>query len=335
VGLRTSLIDLVKGLLSKSGFELVRKAYVFDWQREGIGINLDAIALPQDAKEYLTPDNPDLRALQSRYKDCDYPEVEELIWTEDRVSSTDMLYFRGHNAYLYQDGRFNRNVIGYLLSYYYIKSMDKHHLLERLTEDNAFGALTYQTDGKLVSRDLLDSILEIYFLDAHLNLFQRPSFRVLDIGAGYGRLAYRMVKAFPNLDSYLCTDAIAVSSFLAEYYLRFRNIHHKTKVLTLDTVEEKLKDTKIDLAVNIHSFSECSLKAIDWWMNVVAENRIPYLFIVPNSKDDLLTQNRESFSYLVEGAGYELMTRGPRYDDPMLQKYALNPDYFHLYKYRG
>jgi putative sugar O-methyltransferase len=246
-----------------------------------------------------------------------------------------MLYFRGHNAYLYQDGRFNRNVIGYLLSYYYIKSIDKYQLLERLLEDNSFGAITYLIDGKLVSRDLLDSIREIYFLDSHLNLIDRSKFSVLDIGAGYGRLAYRMVEAFPNLESYLCTDAIAVSTFVAEYYLKFRKTENRTKILPLDTVSDDLKDYKVDLAVNIHSFSECSLKAIDWWMNILAQNKIPYLLIVPNSKDDLLTQNRESFSYLVEEAGYKLISRGPRYDDPMLQKYALNPDYFHLYKYKG
>jgi hypothetical protein len=67
-------------------------------------------------------------------------------------------------------------------------------------------------------------------------------------------------------------------------------------------------------------------------MGLVAENRIPYLFIVPNSKDDLLTLNRESFSHLVEKHGYELLAREPRYADPIVQKYALNPDYLHLYQ---
>jgi hypothetical protein len=312
----------------------VRKAYVFDWQRDGISINLNAVQLPADARESLSSDSPRLKDLQIRYKESDYPVEEEMVWTDDRVSPEDMLYFRGHNAYLYQDGRFNRNVIGYLLSYYYIKSIDQHHLLDLLKEDNSFGAITYLIDGRLVSRDLLDSIIEIYFLDSHLDLFQRSKFSVLDIGAGYGRLAYRMVEAFPNLETYLCTDAIAVSSFIADYYLRFRGMDHKTRILPLDVVKESLKEYEVDLAVNIHSFSECSLQAIEWWMAIVAGNRIPYLLIVPNSKDDLLTQNRESFSHLVEGSGYELIARGPRYEDPMLQKYALNPDYFHLYRLR-
>ena len=335
MGLRTGLIKLIKGLLSRSGFELVRKAYVFDWQRSGVTINLDEVRLPENAKGILAPDHPDFLDLQNRYRESDYPVEKELVWTEDRVSPQEMLFFRGHNAYLYQDGRFNRNVIGYLLSYYYIKSMDRHGLLKRLNEDNAFGAITYLIDGRLISRDLLDSILEIYFLNTQLDLFNRPSFSVLDIGAGYGRLAYRMVEAFPNLESYLCTDAIAVSSYIADYYLRFREINHKAMVLPLDVIKDSLKDHKVDLALNIHSFSECSLQAIEWWMAIVAENKIPYLLIVPNSKDDLLTQNRVSFSSIVEGAGYELVIRGPRYEDPMLQKYALNPDYFHLYRFCG
>ena len=207
-------------------------------------------------------------------------------------------------------------------------------MLKKLEEDNAFGAITYTIDGKQVSRDLLDSILEIYFLDNHLQLFQNPGFSVLDIGAGYGRSAYRMVKTFPNLKQYYCTDAIAISSFIAEYYLKFRGVEDKTRILHLDTIKEDLREASVDLAVNIHSFSECTLPAIEWWLALISENQIPHLMIVPNSGAELLTQDNLSFYPLVTKYGYEPIAMEPKYKDPVVQKYALNPDHFHLFRLR-
>jgi len=332
VGFRSNLKTVLNKLFSKVGFELVPRVYVYDWQKDSRRYDPSETIIQEGARQHLIPENPGLISLQERYKNSEYPEKEEALWTDDRIKAEDILYFRGHNAFLYQDGRFNRNIIGYLLSYFYIKSIDDRSLLDHLVEDDSFGAIAYDIDGNIVTRDLLDSILEIYFLDRHLNLFQKPEFNVLDIGAGYGRLAYRMAQAFSNLGTYLCADAIAVSSFIADYYLGFRGISDKARIVPLDTIRENLKKHSLDLAVNVHSFSECSITAIDWWMGLVAENRIPYLFIVPNSKDDLLTLNRESFSYLVEKHGYELLAREPRYSDPMIQKYALNPDYLHLYQ---
>ena len=72
------------------------------------------------------------------------------------------------------------------------------------------GVNLHDIDGMLVSRDLLDSINELTFLDDELGIAQR-NMTILDIGAGYGRLAHRATTAFENL-TYLCTDAIPLSS---------------------------------------------------------------------------------------------------------------------------
>jgi hypothetical protein len=37
------------------------------------------------------------------------------------------------------------------------------------------------------------------------------------------------------------------------------------------------------IAVNIHSFSECAIEAVDYWMSRCAELKIEYLFIVPDT----------------------------------------------------
>jgi putative sugar O-methyltransferase len=132
--------------------------------------------------------------------------------------------------------------------------------MERLDEDGLFGAYTFDFNGeKLVSRDLLDSILEINFLDRHLGLARREGFNLLDVGAGYGRLAHRLATAFPGTMRIYCTDAVSESTFLCEYYLRFRGLADRTEVVPLDEIEARLRTVRIDVATNIHSFSECPM----------------------------------------------------------------------------
>src|SRR5207253_2638738 len=136
--------------------------------------------------------------------------------------------------------------------------------------------------GHTVSRDLLDSIIELDFLDRHLGLLNRRAVTILDIGAGYGRLAHRATAVVPGLTEYFCTDAIPHSTFLCEFYLRFRRATQKTQVVALDQIDQILNDREIDIAVNIHSFSECRLEAIAWWTSRLARSRIEHLFVVPN-----------------------------------------------------
>ena len=90
---------------------------------------------------------------------------------------------------------------------------------------------------------------------------------MLDIGAGYGRLAHRMVSALPGVERYLCTDAVAVSTFVSDYYLRFRGME-KALAIPLDVIDNSLRDYPVDLAINIHSFSECQTRAIEWWIRL-------------------------------------------------------------------
>ncbi|MFL7813368.1 MAG: putative sugar O-methyltransferase [Anaerolineales bacterium] len=324
--------QVLRNVLRKYGFEITPSSTVFDWQIDGNALQRAEPFLPEGAREYLRADNPQLLDLQSRYQDYDnYPYGEVFLWTPDRIKPEDILYFRGHNAYLFQEGRLNRNPFGYLLAYYYVKSLDRYHLLETLEEDNAFGAISYHFDSRDVSRDLLDSILEIYFLDEHLGVMSNTNLTVLDIGAGYGRLAFRMAQGIPGLREYCCTDAVPESTFLSDYYLNFRGTGEKTRVIPIDRVYQEITPGTIDLAVNIHCFSEMTLPAIEWWMDLLDENRVPAIMIVPNSKTGLLTNDRVDFQPLVEDRGYRLAVRQPKYSDPVVQRYALNPDFFHLF----
>jgi SAM-dependent methyltransferase len=334
MNIRSLIKNLTRNILSRFGFEIVPKAAVFDWQVKPEVIKKGQAFLPPGAREYLTSGNPRLKSYQQRYADANVPASAALLWTDSHINELDMLYFRGHNAFIFQEGKFNRHIIGYVLAYYYLKSIDKRGLLDVFEEDNAFGAVSFKIDGKNISRDLLDSLLEIYFLERHLEIFQKSGLRVLDIGAGYGRLAHRMSEALPNLDLYICADAVPLSSFMAEYYLDFRKINNRARVIPLNSIWVDLQPATIDLAVNIHSFSECTLPAISWWLDLLKHLQVPDLMIIPNSGKGLLTVDGKDFDHLVTERGYELIVREPKYLDPILQKYALNPDYFYLYHLR-
>ena len=159
-------------------------------------------------------------------------------------------------------------------------------LLNELHEDGSFGCVTQTIDGRVVSRDLLDSIAEIGFLAAFL--FQDKPLaqtRILDIGAGYGRFAHRLCTLFPEAVC-VCTDAIETSMAVCRDYLVRRGM---TRAWT-ERPEHVGKVAPFDLAVNIHSWSECTIPEIDGWLDKLVTLGVPSLFIVPH------TPNLESWS---------------------------------------
>ena len=142
--------------------------------------------------------------------------------------------------------------------------------------------------------------------------------RILDVGAGYGRLAHRMVQSLGNIKEYVCADAVPVSTLICDYYLKFRACEGRAAVLPLDELETGLADRRIDLAINIHSFSECRTSAIDWWLSLLARHRVRYLMIVPNTPrktvgETLLTNDGHDFGGIVTKHGYSLVAREPKY----------------------
>ena len=270
----------------------------------------DEVPLPADAHQVLRRDNPELVALERRYDELAIPATSHTQWRKSFLrKNLSMAWFRGDNAYVWQF-RILRSAADarMFLSLLDIEARDSLGLLKKLKDDGLFGAWTFQFGDRLpVSRDLLDSINEISYLDARMRLSQIENLRVLDIGAGYGRLAHRMSESLPNLASYDCTDGVAMSTFLCDYYTRFRGLE-KVRVVPLDE-HQKLAD-EYDLCVNIHSWAECSHEAIRWWLDLVAERRIEWLLIVPNMPPELLSTeldgSKEPFHQDVIDRGYEL-----------------------------
>ena len=322
----------LSSILRRHGFEIVSSQLLYEWQKNPInGPSYKQSPLPNGASSYLVQSNPRLREFQDSYLTFNSEVTTPFRWKDSRVGPDDMLYFRGDNAYVWQLRGKNMNELGYALTTYYIKSIDRLGLLNSLDEDGLFGNYSFLIDDKLVSRDLLDSINEIYFLERHLNISSSNNLSVLDIGAGYGRLAHRMLKALPNISQYFCTDAYATSSFICEYYLRYRNLESKAKVIPLHEIENTLRNKRVDIAVNIHSFSECRVSAIEWWLSIIAKYKVKNLMVVPNPLE-LRTSDGIDFGNIIEKHGYRMIAKDPKYTDPIVQKYAINPSNYYLFE---
>lgn len=326
--------DRLNRVLRRFGAEIVPASVLYEWQQARIdNPGWSNSALPDDAARYLSPDNPRLIALQERYKAFDPVVTTPYLWTDNYVSAKEVAYFRGDNAWVWQvRGGRNTNVLSYAVTYYYLASIDRLGLFDRLVEDESFGNFIFTIAGRKISRDLLDSIAEIYFLERHLGI-SRAGLRVLDVGAGYGRLAHRMTTALPNVEYYVCTDAVAVSTFVSDYYLRFRGVD-KAAVVPLDEIERTLGDRPVDLAINIHSFSECRTQAIEWWARLLAKHRVKHLLVVPNraggSGERLFTSDGHDFLPILERCGYRTVVKEPKFLDPVVQEYGLLPTWHHL-----
>lgn len=303
---------------------------------------------PNAVREALRSDHPRLLELKRRY--AGHPAGARSVWSEDTIARDLALpWFRRDNAYMWQSREFGywdddgawtpapTRALNYLLSAYYVRSVDRLGLLDKLGDDAEFGALTVEVaDDWNVTRDLLDSVLEINFLERHLELTSRDALEMLDVGAGYGRLAYRITQAFANVARVLCTDAIPESTFVSEFYLRARGAEARTDVVALDEIEMRLQQASVTVAMNVHSFPECPMEAIAWWLQLLAANSIPYLFFVT---DTTLLHSREpdgrrlDFEPLLRSHGYEQVALEPKYRlSRRVQQHGIFPAHYHLYR---
>jgi hypothetical protein len=326
--LLTRLDDQMRFILARLDYEAIQ---YFQPSRN------DKAALPAGAAEYLRPDSPRLTELRAACDAVDLAAAVPTQWNDAFLKKNLALaWFRGDNAYMWQlrtypgDAR-ARNYLALLD----IESRDRLGLFGKFEEDGLFGAFTFSYGKRgAVSRDLLDSINEINYLNDRIGLTEVEELTVLDIGAGYGRLAHRMSQALPNLAGYDCTDAVPVSTFLCEYYLRFREVPDTVRVVPLSEVE-KLAD-HYTVAVNVHSFAECSHAAIEWWLARIAERDVEWLLIVPTMPGQLLSVeldgSHEDFMPDVLAAGYELADHRPIYESAEIREILCVPDEFFLFK---
>ena len=199
-------------------------------------------------------------------------------------------------------------------SYRWLSARDSLGLLSVLEEDGFFGAWTTTVGGRLVSRDLLDSVNEIYFLTENFGANLDAITTVLDIGAGYGRLALRLAAAFAHT-TVLATDAIPISTAICENYFAFAGAE-RARVVPLHEVSA-LPVGSVELATAMHSLNEIPLTSIEWWLRTIQRLGVRHLFVVPN--DTLWLTSTEpggehlSFEPLLAEIGYTMTAARAKY----------------------
>jgi hypothetical protein len=331
---------MARALIERLGVrkEHLRFGLTEDPGTDGLPLSL----VPSEARAWLTLQNAGLLELHRRY--AGHPATRHVIWTPAAVTrGLSIEYFRADNMYLWQRRALNTD-LAYALTAYYVRLNDRLGLWRTLPEDALFGMYVLPIDdGWVVSRDLLDSILQIGFLSRVLAVDQIRELTILDIGAGYGRMAHRLVAALPNVQLVLCADAVPESTFVCEYYLKFRKVP-KALSVPLDELEEVLKKHQVHLATAIHSLSECSLESVEWWIDLLQRHSVPYLVIVPNEVGgprtitavEPLPGNR--FAHpdllpLLRRKGYQRVHCESKYHaGSTVHRFGIYPEYFHLFR---
>ena len=108
-------------------------------------------------------------------------------------------------------------------------------------------------------------------------------------------------------------------------------------VVELDRAEAEVAPGSVDLAVNVHSFNECPLSAISWWARFLAERRVPWLFVVPNDTQWLLSSEPDGtkgdYEAALLDAGYVLEVARHKYrHDARAQREAVYPEKYCLFR---
>jgi SAM-dependent methyltransferase len=297
--------------------------------------------LPPDASAYLRDSNSRLIELTKQYTSFSNDCIQHSQWNEKYVAQDIPLWaFRGDCGFVWQQRDFNLPV-NYILTYQYLLANGQADLLRLLTEDELFGVYAIKSGTGWITRDRLDSVSELWFLERHLNISRHTKLHILDIGAGYGRFAHRLLQAYDTA-RVSCVDAIARSTFLCEYYLSFRDVQRRSRVIPLPYVESNSDLATADLAVNIHSFSECPITAIRWWLVLLKSWRVRHLMIVPNQDQHRGTRllskelngTRCDFRKEIENAGYRLVVAEPKYLDPSVHDFGITPTHYFLFQLR-
>ena len=181
------------------------------------------------------------------------------------------------------------------LLWVYVEKNDAEDLLDRLSEPREGNPPEVMRNGRLISQDLANSLLE-YEAILHPDLDRRDVRTILELGPGYGRTAYVFLTLQPGC-RYILVD-IPPALYVAQRYLssvfegrkifRFRPFDDFEQVqsefedahiifLTPNQLE-LLPDKSIDLFLNISSLHEMRMDQIRYYFGEVDRLTSKYFY---------------------------------------------------------
>lgn len=173
------------------------------------------------------------------------------------------------------------NLLTHMLWEFVKKHDDKNYL--KSVEEPLFGnPPAVYSQGKLISQDLANSILEFYsIMDSHVDPSTIHS--IMELGAGYGRTSYVFLKILKNIRFFVVD--IPPALYVAQEYLS--SVFTEKKIFTfrpftdfaqiedelvnsdiiflMPNQLELLPDGYVDLSYNISSLHEMRLDQIDYY----------------------------------------------------------------------
>ncbi len=170
----------------------------------------------------------------------------------------------------------------------YVKKIDRKHYLEQLEEPSEGNPLLVSLNGKNMSQDLANSLIEYYSMSEAVNFSSVK--KILEIGGGYGRNAHVILSLNPKARIFLVDILPAI--YIAQRYLSsifphrkvfkarnfssFANIQNEIEessiIFLLPHQLALIPDDYFDLSINISSFGEMKLEQIGWYFSQI--NRI-------------------------------------------------------------
>ena len=165
------------------------------------------------------------------------------------------------------------------LLWMYARSIDAMNCSEVLKEPDEGSPILVKVDGKPITQDLANSLIEYYAMREHVPMEKLAN--VLEIGGGYGRNAFVTVTLHPHL-KYFMVD-IPPALYIAQRYLSSvfpdRRVFYARDFSDFSNVKEAfnaaqfvfllphqmtlLPDNLIDMVINISSFGEMTKQQVD------------------------------------------------------------------------
>ena len=150
--------------------------------------------------------------------------------------------------------------------YIYASRFDPLKLLDRLDEPSFGNPFPVHFRGKLISQDLINSVLELYAAFEGKKIDFDAPVRMCEIGAGYGRNAFVFLSFFPNC-TYTIVD-IPPALYVSQQYLG--TVCHNAKAdFLLPQEAAQLPNNSFDMLINISSFHEMTPQQVDAYFGLI------------------------------------------------------------------
>lgn len=167
----------------------------------------------------------------------------------------------------------------------YVNARDPRRLLEQLDEPSLGRPLVVRHRGRRVSQDLCNSVYELASMLEHMS--GRLITSVIELGSGYGRVAWTFLQVFPQT-RYVLVDippALAVAQrYLTALFPALRTFTYRDFDDAVSAAEEiagaqlafltpnqlaRLPSLEADLFVNISSLHEMRIEQIEFYLREV------------------------------------------------------------------